>query len=140
MGPSILGEEPDRQPALALQRLGVGWRWIDQDSRSEGRMPQSSPPSSSKISTRSLPQTKSASYRLPVEDPDFLHRDEMRGIRLQLEYEKPEILLREWGVRSTIIVFGSARTPSPERARAMRKAAGGDLEPKAEAQLQKHLA
>ena len=34
------------------------------------------------------PQTKSASYRLVVEDPDFLHRDELRGVRLQLEYEK----------------------------------------------------
>ncbi len=71
------------------------------------------------------PQTKSVSYRLPVEDTDFLHRDEVRGVRLQLEYEKPEILLREWGVRSTIIVFGSARIPSPEKARAIRKAAGG---------------
>jgi uncharacterized protein (TIGR00730 family) len=101
---------------------------------------KSSTASSPRISTRSLPQTKSASYRLPVEDPDFLHRDEVRGIRLQLEYEKPEILLREWGVRSTIIVFGSARTPSPERARAMRKAAGGALEPKAEALLDKHVA
>ena len=77
------------------------------------------------------PQSKSASYRLPVEDHDFLHRDELRGIRLQLEYDKPEILLREWGVRSTIIVFGSARIPSPERARAIRKAAGGSLEPQA---------
>lgn len=95
-------------------------------------MPQSPPHGS--------PQTKSVSYRLPVEDPDFLHRDEVRGIRLQLEYEKPEILLREWGVRSTIIVFGSARIPSPEKARAVRKAAGGALEPEAEARLQKHLA
>jgi len=90
--------------------------------------------------SQSSPQTKSASYRLPVEDPDFLHRDELRGVRLQLEYDKPEILLREWGVRSTIIVFGSARIPSPERARAIRRAAGGELEPKAEALLQKHLA
>ena len=88
--------------------------------------------------TQSSPQTKSASYRLPVEDPEFLHRDELRGVRLQLEYEKPEILLSEWGVRSTIIVFGSARIPSPERARAMRKA--GELDAKAEAQLKKHLA
>jgi len=88
---------------------------------------------------QSSPQTKSASYRLPVEDPDFLHRDELRGIRLQLEYDKPEVLLREWGVRSTIIVFGSARIPSPERARAIRKAAGGKLEPKAEALLERHL-
>jgi uncharacterized protein (TIGR00730 family) len=94
-------------------------------------MPQSS--------SQSSPQSKSASYRLPVEDPDFLHRDELRGIRLQLEYDKPEILLREWGVRSTIIVFGSARIPSPERARVIRKAAGGPLDAKAEALLQRHL-
>ena len=88
----------------------------------------------------STPQSKSASYRLPVEDVDFMHRDEVRGVRLQLEYDKPEILLREWGVRSTIIVFGSARTPSPERARAIRKAAGGTLDDKAEARLQRQLA
>lgn len=88
---------------------------------------------------KSTPQINSASYRLPVEDSDFLHRDELRGVRLQLEYDKPEILLREWGVRSTIIVFGSARIPSPERARVIRKAAGGALEPKAEALLQRHL-
>jgi uncharacterized protein (TIGR00730 family) len=85
------------------------------------------------------PQSKSASYRLPIEDNDFLHREELRGVRLQLEYAKPEILLREWGVRSTLIVFGSARIPSPERARALRKAAGGELEPKAEALLQRQL-
>ena len=88
---------------------------------------------------KSTPQINSASYRLPVEDSDFLHRDELRGVRLQLEYDKPEILLREWGVRSTIIVFGSARIPSPERARVIRKAAGGALDPKAEALLQRHL-
>ncbi len=86
------------------------------------------------------PQSKSASYRLAIEDPDFLHRDELRGVRLQLEYDKPEILLREWGVRSTIIVFGSARIPSPEKAKAIRKAAGGSLDEKAEALLQRHVA
>jgi uncharacterized protein (TIGR00730 family) len=87
---------------------------------------------------QNTPQSKSASYRLPVEDPDFLHREELRGVRLQLEYDKPEILLREWGVRSTIIVFGSARIPSPERARTIRKGAGGELEAQAEALLQRH--
>jgi uncharacterized protein (TIGR00730 family) len=86
------------------------------------------------------PQSKSPSYRLPIEDADFLHREELRGLRLQLEYDKPEILLREWGVRSTIIVFGSARIPSPERARAIRKAAGGALDAAAEALLIKHVA
>lgn len=55
------------------------------------------------------PQKTSPAYRLPVLDPDFLLGDSMRGIRLQLEYEKAEEILRSWTVRSTIVVFGSAR-------------------------------
>ncbi len=60
-------------------------------------------------------QTASASYLLPVEDTSFLLRDELRAIRFALEYAKAELLLRDWGIRSTIIVFGSARVPSPEQ-------------------------
>jgi uncharacterized protein (TIGR00730 family) len=63
-------------------------------------------------------QLRSPSYILPVEDMAFLLRDELRGIRFALEYEKAELSLRDWGVRSTIIVFGSARIPSPEQAEA----------------------
>ena len=62
-------------------------------------------------------------YRLAVEDTDFLLRDEMRGTRFLLEYEKAELCLRDWGVRSTIIVFGSARVPAPEHAEAELEAA-----------------
>ncbi|HLS80059.1 MAG TPA: LOG family protein [Steroidobacter sp.] len=62
-------------------------------------------------------QTASSSYKLAVEDTDFLLRDEMRATRFALEYAKAELALRDWGVRSTIIVFGSARTPSPEKLR-----------------------
>jgi uncharacterized protein (TIGR00730 family) len=60
-------------------------------------------------------------YRLPVEDTDFLLRDEMRGTRFMLEYEKAELSLRDWGVRSTVIVFGSARVVSPEAAKTERE-------------------
>jgi uncharacterized protein (TIGR00730 family) len=60
-------------------------------------------------------QTKSGSYLLPIEDTDFLLRDEMRGTRFQLEYAKADLLLRDWGIRSTVIVFGSARVSSPEQ-------------------------
>jgi len=60
-------------------------------------------------------QVSSPSYLLPVEDSAFLLRDEMRGMRFGLEYSKADLLLRDWGIRSTIIVFGSARVPSPER-------------------------
>lgn len=55
------------------------------------------------------PQKTSPAYRLPALDPDFLLGDSMRGVRLQLEYEKAEEILRAWTVRSTIVVFGSAR-------------------------------
>jgi hypothetical protein len=61
-------------------------------------------------------QAKSPSYLLPVEDTEFLLRDEMRSIRFALEYAKAELLLRDWGIRSTIIVFGGARIASPEAA------------------------
>ena len=56
------------------------------------------------------------SHLLPVEDTQFLLRDEMRAIRFALEYAKAELALRDWGIRSTIIVFGGARIPSPEQA------------------------
>src|ERR1700680_1738863 len=54
-------------------------------------------------------QKKSPAYRLAALDPDFLLSDSMRGVRLQLEYEKAEERLRAWGVRSTIGFFGGAR-------------------------------
>ena len=73
-------------------------------------------------------QRRSRSYKPPVEDLDFLLRDEMRDIRFALEYAKAELLLRDWGIRSTIIVFGSARTPSPEQAEAAGAAAKTDAE------------
>jgi len=72
------------------------------------------------------PQKRSRSYKLPVEDLDFLLRDEMRAVRFALEYAKAELLLRDWGVRSTIIVFGSARIRSHEEADAMAAAAQTD--------------
>jgi uncharacterized protein (TIGR00730 family) len=63
-----------------------------------------------------------------VEDTEFLLRDEMRSIRFALEYAKPELALRDWGIRSTIIVFGGARVPSPEQAAAAADAARTDAE------------
>jgi hypothetical protein len=64
------------------------------------------------------PQTKSASYRLAFQDPDFLLRDDLRSVRLQLELLKPEIILREQHIESTVVVFGSSRIVDPETAEA----------------------
>ncbi len=54
-------------------------------------------------------QVASPSYRLASLDEDFLLGDSMRGVRFLLEFAKADEALRTWGVRSTIVVFGSAR-------------------------------
>lgn len=54
-------------------------------------------------------QKASPAYILPALDSEFLLGDSTRGVRLQLEYQKAEEILRSWTVRSTIVVFGSAR-------------------------------
>jgi len=60
------------------------------------------------------PQTLSPSYRLAYTDQDFLLRDELRPIRLQLELLKPELILKEHEIDSTIVIFGSTRIPEPK--------------------------
>jgi len=51
------------------------------------------------------------SYTVAEEDKNFLYSDEARGVRLQLDYLKAEVKMREHGIDHTIVVFGSARTP-----------------------------
>jgi uncharacterized protein (TIGR00730 family) len=68
-------------------------------------------------------QTQSASYKLAFQDTDFLLREELRPIRFQLELLKPEMLLDEAGISSTLVIYGSARIPAPENADAAIKAA-----------------
>lgn len=60
---------------------------------------------------------KSESYRLAMEDPGFFDRDDVRGPRLEIDYLKPELLLRQHGIEGTIVVFGSTRICEPNAAR-----------------------
>ncbi len=62
------------------------------------------------------PQTLSPSFKLAFADSEFLLRDALRPVRLQLELLKPEMLLQEQNIQSTVVIFGSARTPTPEQA------------------------
>ncbi len=55
-------------------------------------------------------------YRLAYEDAEFLDRDDLRPLRLQMELLKPERELRRQGIGSTVVVFGSARILSREDA------------------------
>ena len=72
--------------------------------------------------TPETPQTLSPAYKLAFDDPDFLCRDELRPVRFQLELLKPEMLMTEAGIETTVVLFGGARIPDPsEKAKARTK-------------------
>lgn len=59
------------------------------------------------------PQTSSQAYRLAYADMDFLCREDLRPVRLQLELLKAGVMMEEHGVKSTVVMFGGARIPEP---------------------------
>jgi len=62
---------------------------------------------------------ESPNYRRADSDPDFLKEDAARGLRIQADYLKTELLLQEYGIKSTIVVFGGTRII--EKSAAMRR-------------------
>ena len=73
---------------------------------------------------RTTPQQQDPAYRLAFRDTDFLLRDDLRPVRFQLELLKPEMVLEEARVGSTLVMYGSARIPSPEMAETMKAGLG----------------
>jgi uncharacterized protein (TIGR00730 family) len=58
----------------------------------------------------------SSSFLKADRDLTFIGREDFRGLRLQLDYSKPEVMLQESGIESTIVVFGSTRIADPVEA------------------------
>ncbi|PTX58043.1 hypothetical protein C8N43_2719 [Litoreibacter ponti] len=73
------------------------------------------------------PQTRSPAYALAFTDDDFMCRDELRPVRLQLELLKPELMMNEAGIESTIVLFGGARIPEPSQKDKARTKTLGEL-------------
>lgn len=73
------------------------------------------------------PQTRAPAYRLAFTDREFLLRKELRPVRLQLELLKPEMIMDERGIESTVVLFGGARIPAPEHAGEARTPTLGTL-------------
>ena len=67
----------------------------------------------------SVPQTEHPAYRLAFQDNDFLLKDEMRPVRLQLEMAKADMALADAGIASMFVFYGSARIPAPEDAQGL---------------------
>src|SRR6056297_3446660 len=53
-----------------------------------------------------------------IADTAFLMREEMRSQRLVIEFDRAELTLQDHGIKSTVVVFGSARVGSPVSRRA----------------------
>jgi uncharacterized protein (TIGR00730 family) len=72
----------------------------------------------------------SPSYIPAIKDVDFLDGNDTRGVRLQLDYAKPDRILRNNGIQHTIVVFGSTRIIEPKAAQikvdTLRKALATD--------------
>ena len=63
------------------------------------------------------------SYRLAYRDPDFIGSDDLRPLRLEMELLKPEMLMDQCGIKSTIVVFGGTQVaPREEGERLMAEA------------------
>ncbi|RVQ67085.1 TIGR00730 family Rossman fold protein [Croceicoccus ponticola] len=84
------------------------------------------------------PQTSHPAYRLAFRDTDFLLRDDLRPVRFQLELLKAETMLEEAGVGSMLVIYGSARIPSPEAAEALLETA--DTDPRGRAVIESLVA
>ncbi|MCG3188705.1 MAG: hypothetical protein LKCHEGNO_00838 [Burkholderiaceae bacterium] len=64
-----------------------------------------------------------SSYRLAFTDEQFLLREELRPVRMQLELLKAEMIQREQHIESTIVIYGSSRIVAPDVAQAQLHAA-----------------
>ena len=73
------------------------------------------------------PQTRAPAYRLAFADNDFMCREELRPVRLQLELLKPQLVMDERGIESTIVLFGGARIPEPAKRDTARTPALAEL-------------
>jgi len=59
---------------------------------------------------------ESPAYRIAHYDPDFLQKDYLRPIRLQLEMMKAEIILRKQKILSTVVCFGGTKILQKDKA------------------------
>jgi hypothetical protein len=100
--------------SLILETQGA---FMTTSGRKRGPFPSADADARSARLHAATPQCQSPSYTLAFQDNDFLLREELRPVRLQLELLKPELALQEQGIESTIVMYGSARLLDPDQAR-----------------------
>ncbi len=89
---------------------------MNKKSRKKGPYPSAENAAKSERRKERESLEQQSSYRLAFQDPDLLLREELRPVRIQLEIIKPDLLMDENHIDSTVVFFGSARIPDPETA------------------------
>jgi uncharacterized protein (TIGR00730 family) len=83
------------------------------NGRSRGELTARNFPTAQQEATIQTPPARydgpESAYRLAFTDTEFLLREELRPVRMQLELLKPELVQSEQRIESTIVIFGSAR-------------------------------
>ncbi len=92
------------------------------------------------VETEPLYEGPESSYRLAFTDTEFLLRQELRPVRLQLELLKPQLVQDEQGVEATIVIFGSARILPQDVAERELEAAQRDGDAQAQRTAQSRVA
>ena len=92
-----------------------------------------------KLDQRLLEIMTNPSYRLAYMDTDYVGREELRPLRLNLELLKPEMLLDEAGIESTVVVFGGTQVAPADEAEALMAEAVAAMEKEPDSDTSKRL-
>lgn len=114
---------------------------MDKTTLAGRNFPTAQQDAAAKDATKSLTRYEGpeSSYKLAFTDTPFVLREEMRPVRMQLELLKPELIMNEQGIASTVVIFGSARIVPPEVAQRLVDDAGSAGDAAALAIAQRHL-
>jgi uncharacterized protein (TIGR00730 family) len=107
---------------------------MSSDSRKKSPFPSALESAETVRQRENVPVCEPSSYSLAYQDTAFLLRDALRPVRLQLELLKPELILQEQHIESTVVIYGSARIPDPETAEANLVSAQADYRKNSEDQ------
>lgn len=115
---------------------------MDKTTLAGRNFPTAQQDAAAKDATKSLTRYEGpeSSYKLAFTDTPFVLREEMRPVRMQLELLKPELIMNEQGIASTVVIFGSARIVPPDVAQRLVDDAGSAGDAAALAIAQRHQA
>lgn len=85
-------------------------------NRSTEKPPSTDSEGSQSTTTGVQGEQAGSASALAFYDDEFMQRADLTPVRLQLEFLKPELVQREQGINSTVVIFGSARIPEPDEA------------------------